>query len=119
MKHLIVLALLLGSGVATAASFNCKKAATLVEKEICANPTLGRLDDALKKNYDGALATNIGEEARREIKSSQRLWLKKRDSCKTAACIEAMYRQRIDALCDYPAISGVNWGCVVSSDEIH
>ncbi len=118
MKY-FVLMLTIVCGNVSAASFNCNKAATLVENEICSNTTLSKLDDALKQNYDGALATNIGAEAMQHLKKTQRQWLKERDACKTAACIEQKYRQRIDALCDYPAISGVNWGCVITSEDIN
>lgn len=119
MKKLTAIVLILTSGTAGAASFDCKKATTLVEKEICTSKLLSRLDDALKKNYDGSLATNIGVGARQDLRNTQRQWLKERNLCKTASCIEAKYRERIDALCDYPAISGINWGCVVTSDDIN
>lgn len=120
MKRKIVpLVLLFCTGTAGAVSFDCRKAGTLVEKAICSTPLLGRLDDALAANYKGALATDIGAEARSHLKRTQLVWLKSRNACKTTACIEARYRERIDALCDYPALRGANWGCVVMSDEIH
>ena len=114
----IVLPLLLAAGSVNAASFDCNKARTFVEKAICADATLGKLDEAMEKNYGGSLVTDIGAQPRRHLQRSQRTWLKTRDRCRTNACIEQAYRQRIDALCEYPAITGVNWGCAVTSDEI-
>jgi len=118
MKYLVILLMAI-TGSAGAASFDCMKATTLVEKEICSSEILSKLDDALEENFRGALATNIGDGALKHLKATQRQWLKERNSCKTAACIEEKYRKRIDALCDYPAISGVNRGCVVTSEDIH
>ena len=117
MKYLVILLMAI-TGSAGAASFDCMKATTLVEKEICSSEMLSKLDDALAENYNGALSTNIGDGALKHLKTTHRQWLKERNSCKTAACIEEKYRKRIDALCDYPAISGVNWGCVVTSEDI-
>jgi uncharacterized protein len=114
-----VLLLIAATGSASAASFDCKKATTLVEKEICSNQTLSKLDDALNQNYGGSLSSNIGDSARQHLMKTQSEWLKERNGCKTEACIEKKYRERIDALCEYPVLSGVNWGCVVSSDEIN
>jgi uncharacterized protein len=117
MKYLSLILLIVASN-ASATSFDCQKAAIWVEKEICSNDMLSRLDDALDKNYQGSLGTNIGEGALKDLKKTQLEWFKARNSCKTATCIEKKYRERIDALCNYPAISGVNWGCSATSDEI-
>jgi uncharacterized protein len=118
MKYLAILLMAITAS-ASAASFDCKKAATLVEKEICSSEILGKLDDAVAENYKGSLRTNLGDGGL-HLKKTQRQWLKERNSCKTPACIEEKYRERIDALCnDYPAISGVNWGCSVTNEDIH
>ena len=117
-RILLLPLLLLAAGSAHAASFDCKKARTSVEKQICASPTLSRLDDALEQNFGGSMATDIGDEERLHLQRTQRAWLKERNRCKTAQCIEQSYRKRIDALCDYPALTGVNWGCAVNSEDI-
>jgi uncharacterized protein len=118
MKYVVFL-LIAATGSTGAASFDCKKATTSVEKEICTNQILSKLDDALEQNYGGSLSSNIGDTARQHLKKTQSEWLKERNSCKTVTCIEKKYRERIEALCEYSVLSGVNWGCAVSSDEIN
>jgi uncharacterized protein len=117
MKYLVFLSLAIAAS-ANAASFDCQKASTFVEKEICSTEILRRLDDAMEKNYKGSLATDIGEDGWRKLKSTQRQWLKERNRCKSAACIEKTYRARIDDLCTYVPATGVNWGCVAVSEDI-
>src|SRR5215472_14292419 len=43
-------------GTSQAASFDCAKAQTKVEKLICSNPTLSKADDALAAAYKKAMA---------------------------------------------------------------
>jgi uncharacterized protein len=59
---------------AVAASFDCKKAASWVEKTVCANPELSKLDDEMAKAYSNALA-NLSPEGQKETKQYQRQWL--------------------------------------------
>jgi uncharacterized protein len=116
MKYTVILSILAIESV-NAASFDCQKAATLVEDAVCSNPTLSELDDILAKNYRALLSSNIGKDADQRLKNTQRGWLKDRDRCRSEACIEAKYRERIDALCEYPVVSGVNWGCSDTSPQ--
>ena len=118
MKSLAIFAALtLAMPLSHAASFNCQKAATSVEKEICSNPTLSKLDDALAENYKYMMAANIGDGARKDLKQTQREWIAKRNKCADGKCIEAAYRSRVDEVCDYPVISGIHPSCT-SEDEI-
>ena len=118
MKSLaIAAALTLAIPLSHAASFDCQKASTSVEKEICSNPTLGKLDEALAENYKYMMASNIGDGARKDLKQTQRAWIAKRNKCADGKCIEAAYRSRVDDVCDYPVISGIHPSCT-SSDEI-
>lgn len=116
MNYLALL-LIFFLNAAVAASFDCRKAATLIEKDICSNTTLSELDEALADRYKGVRSSNIGEGAKRQLKLTQRAWLKERDGCSNTACIESKYRQRMEELCEYPVISGVNWACT-SEPEI-
>ena len=116
MRYLALLALAF-AGTTHAASFDCSKAATFVEKSICSNKTLGKLDEALSENYRYMLASDIGDGARKHLRESQRNWLKERNRCTTAYCVEALYRERVDAVCDLPVLSGVHPICT-SADEI-
>lgn len=74
---LIVFAVLrLLSTQATAASFDCKKAVTWVEKTVCANPELSKLDEEMAKAYTDALKS-LSPEGQKETKQYQKQWLKK------------------------------------------
>jgi len=78
-----------------AASFDCAKSETAVEKTICASAELSKLDDRLGQLYKEALAKSAAPDALRE---AQRTWLESRDRCKSAACIKSAYDARIAAL---------------------
>jgi uncharacterized protein YecT (DUF1311 family) len=76
-------------------SFDCAKAASEVEKIICADDELSRLDDSLSKAYQKALNTRIKD----QIIESQKQWMKNgRDECKNAECLKKAYEIRIKEL---------------------
>jgi len=101
---------------ACAASFDCAKASTKVEKMICADPELSQLDEKLSLLYQGARKKFIDLDS---IKQDQRAWLKRRNDCvgyrpnesmvdvdlkrKTfpVICIKTAYRERIGQLDPY------------------
>jgi uncharacterized protein len=97
-------------------SFDCSKASTPVEKMICSDSLLGRLDVALTNNYKMMMAANIGDGAKQHLKTTQREWLTRRNGCADRDCLEAAYRSRIDEICDYPVVSGVHPMCSYSDD---
>ena len=104
---------------AQAASFDCSKAATAVEKLICSTPRLSALDDLMTTDYAHISASNIGDGARTQLKNSQRAWLKTRNGCLDAACIETRYMTRMDQLCGaYPVLSGAFPSCVSGPADI-
>ncbi len=98
-------------------SFDCDKASTLVERSICDNPLLGRLDYALSDNYKHMIASNIGDGARSDLKITQKKWIAERNNCTGSDCLVDAYRKRMDEICEYPVLSGVHPSCT-SSDEI-
>lgn len=78
---------------AQAASFDCDKAASGVEKMICADNTLSNLDIALSSVYGKALFRSTEPS---KLKAAQRSWLKNtRNVCQTAQCVEVAYKQRV------------------------
>lgn len=98
MRHRVLLALLLlGTfASASAASFDCKLARTAVEKRICADPELSRLDDQLGSAYRAALRTTPHPA---DLKSEQAQWLKAtRNPCPDVACTRTAYQARLAAL---------------------
>lgn len=81
--------LILGSATAFAAGFDCAKAATPVEKMICADAGLSRLDETLATVYAARAADSA-------VKTEQRQWLRQvRNACATPACLATAYQQRI------------------------
>ena len=94
----IVLTLLLAlvSTVSQSASFDCTKAALPVEKLICADAELSRLDDELAVAYRTALAQASNADA---FKNAQRKWLAAtRGQCDDVTCIKHAYRARLGEL---------------------
>jgi uncharacterized protein len=95
-------AFLLLTAPAAAASFDCAKAGTKVEKLICATPELGELDERM-----AAAFAEIGPEPQPEKSwghwgprlDDQRRWLHDvRDRCRDAACLRKAYLARIEVL---------------------
>ena len=83
---------------ANSASFDCNKAATWVEKTICQNPDLSKLDDVMAKKYQKDLASAADYENSKYHKDglidNQRTWLKfQRNTCKTTACLTREYEE--------------------------
>jgi uncharacterized protein len=105
---IIIIALFgLFSTQAVAASFDCKKAASWVEKTVCSNPELSKLDDEMAKAYHDALAS-LSPEGQKETKEYQKQWLKAISPCKarrkvkyfdnSAECLKVAYERRIREL---------------------
>jgi uncharacterized protein len=89
-------ALLLISAPAMAASFDCAKAASAVEKIVCADKDISALDDELNKLYQDRLAVAIDKPG---LKSMQRNWLKSLSQrCKDADCVKMDYDIQIETL---------------------
>ncbi|HTZ02320.1 MAG TPA: lysozyme inhibitor LprI family protein [Xanthobacteraceae bacterium] len=65
---------------ATGPSFDCKRAATRVEHEICRKPYLAAYDRRIAALYGEALGVLDAEDAD-QLRTDQRLWLKLRDDC--------------------------------------
>lgn len=100
-----------------AASFDCTKATTAVEKAICSDKRLGRLDEVLAQNYRAMSAANIGSGALNNLRSSQRSWLAIRNQCADANCIGKRYEERIDAVCsEFPVLNGVFPSCTSAAE---
>lgn len=81
---------------AYSASFDCKKAKTAVEKMICSDESLSKLDEELAKVYAQAL-TAVPD--RNTLKKEQREWVKnKRNTCNDTNCLLISYKNRITKL---------------------
>lgn len=90
----VMIALL--SSPAAAASFDCAKAATTVEKIVCADKEISALDDELNKLYQQRLAVALDQQG---MKSMQRNWLKSLgERCKDAECVKMDYDIQVETL---------------------
>ncbi len=103
------LSLAIHAGLVPAASFDCTKAATWVEKAICADPELSQLDVDLNRYY--LVATNALEESRTCLKADQLQWLKTvRNACKEKECLKAAYLNRLSELDGFqPGASAIRY----------
>lgn len=88
---------LFAASAAQAASFDCNKAKTPLEKTICSDMKLSALDDELNATYKAVAEQSGNKEA---IRRWQREWLKSYEvtSCKDAACWQTQFSERIAAL---------------------
>lgn len=83
-----------------AASFDCAKAASNIEKLICGDDELSKLDEALNKAYQLAIKRSADKA---KATKEQRLWLKDvRNFCKDASCLKSAYQGRIGELAASP-----------------
>jgi len=79
-----------------AASFDCAKASSPVEKMICSDSAVSNLDKELHRSYRQALAAAINPSL---IKEDQRGWLlDHRDRCTIVQCLREAYESRIKEL---------------------
>ncbi len=81
---------------AFAASFDCTLAKAPIEKMICADGDLSRLDEMLASDYSELLLARPWDED--EVKLGQRAWLARRNACRDRACVLKAYMTRIGEL---------------------
>lgn len=94
-----------------AASFDCSKAATYVENEVCNNIAFSKMDEILADKYV-FLLESINDEKKANLKDLQRKWLLSRNKCKNSECIEIAYRERIDQFCRQLGLVGTDFQCI-------
>jgi len=94
LKRFIILFLVIFfASISYAASFDCTKASTFIEKAICSESDLSKLDDLLEKAYKKALIETANK---KKLTSDQRDWLFNiRNKCQDSNCIEKVYTERI------------------------
>lgn len=80
---------------AQAASFDCGKAKTKVEKLICSNATVSKLDREMQSVYQNDYKRTADPAG---LKIEQRQWLKTRNACKDTTCLIRAYRTRMAEL---------------------
>lgn len=78
-----------------AAGFDCKNATSNVEKLICADEQLSELDEALNRQFREALE-KAGD--RKSLVKQQQAWIKERNKCVDAMCLQTAYKNRQTSL---------------------
>ena len=96
------LPLALWTATAQAASFDCAKAKTAIEKMICADTELSKLDEEMAAAYQKALARTDDKDG---LKKKQAKWLQQRNDCGKAdnveyrtSCVKKAYLARSSSL---------------------
>jgi len=86
------------SSLAQAASFDCGKASTFIEKAICSENKLSALDESLASAFKNIL-TNASKSDENTLRSQQKAWLVNvRNKCADSACLVQAYTQRLAEL---------------------
>lgn len=97
MRRIVLIALTLPA-LAFGASFDCKLSTNRVERLICTNVQLSSLDEALSEMF---LAVVEKTEFPARLRSEQKNWLSRRNSCADVSCVRQEYEDRIAQLsCD-------------------
>lgn len=81
-----------------AASFNCAKAQSKVEKTICGDADLSKLDEKLAASYKASLTSHPLPSY---VRARQKDWIQSNNSCDSTAilgCLKNKYMERIDHL---------------------
>ncbi|BBF87872.1 probable exported protein [Aquitalea magnusonii] len=93
LRRLLLWLLLLLPMLATAASFDCSKAATATEQAICRQPELSVLDEQVAAAYRQHNQQGL-------LQDNQRQWLAgPRAECKAdATCLQSVYKERLEQL---------------------
>lgn len=104
-----------------AASFDCGKAASKVEKLICGDDDLSKLDDELGKAYKEALS-KANEAQKQRLVTEQKHWLKQtRNICTDESCFKQAYSSRLAALTTSlvpkPPAQGSDWAYQVGEGK--
>lgn len=92
----VVVLIFVCSSCAFGASFNCAKSFVKIEKLICENSEISKLDEELAHVY-----ATLKKKEKSSLVDDQRRWLKDiRNSCNEESCVLNAYKMRINDLSD-------------------
>ena len=89
-----LLAAMLAAPAAQGTSFNCKKARTSVEQQVCKDKTLSKKDETVEPLYQQSVKGLKGVAAK-QARKNQESWLELRDACTSFECLDYQYAKRI------------------------
>ena len=91
----LVILVMLHTGWAHAASFDCRSAKTKVEHLVCDHAELGHLDDQMGRNFETTLSEAADQSS---LLQTQRAWINTLNRCTDVACLAQSYSDRLAAL---------------------
>ncbi|MDO8343503.1 MAG: lysozyme inhibitor LprI family protein [Cellvibrio sp.] len=94
-KIYIIILISIFSNYSLAASFDCSKAKTKIEKIICLSPEISKKDEELAKIY---YAVNNASANNQFLIEKQKKWLKERNKCDSDKCLLEKYSERIGVI---------------------
>lgn len=104
----LVFLLLMISGSALSASFDCALAKSDIEKLVCSSANLGKADELLGKEY-AELRASLDVEQKKILLVSQRKWLRNNNTCLTekypSLCLTESYKKRLVAFRNFKALN--------------
>lgn len=127
-KLAFLVAYLITAPHSDAASFDCARARSPVEKMICSNEQLSSLDEHLGRYFQGAL--HVLAPARACLRADQQQWLQRRNRCTDESCLAELYLARLAELdglqpganavkdVELPAAATLEWIVPPAEDEI-
>jgi hypothetical protein len=81
-------------------SFDCGRAATVVETMLCSNAGLADRDQRMAAQYR-ALRGTLPPDVRSQLLQSQRLFLRQRSDCRSSQCLADLYDVRLRQLAEF------------------
>ena len=88
----------LSASISYGAGFDCQKASSSIEKLICSNQQLSRLDDQMNRAYRMKI-WNAGIYGLKEAPVEQQRWIKSvRNKCEDVSCLTNAYAARLEEL---------------------
>ncbi|MEK6771266.1 MAG: lysozyme inhibitor LprI family protein [Pseudomonadota bacterium] len=99
MRSVLIVMLVTSCNLVFAASFDCNNARTRVEKQICSNKEVSKLDSDLAIAYEYVLSNASSKSNRSALIADQKKWITDvRDKCNDANCLTRGYIERINSL---------------------
>jgi uncharacterized protein len=83
------------SGLSDARAIDCNRAATQIERLICADPNLVALDDEMSYLYSRMRNKSTGSKVAEHLLITQREFLWDRDRCPSVNCLYKVYGDRV------------------------
>ena len=86
------------AGASKGPSFDCAKATMPADRLVCASPMLSSEDVRVVAAYKAAMKAAPDRSAALTIRKAQIAWSHEKMHCRTEACLDNLYQQRVQAL---------------------